>query len=193
MSVKLLTEHDLEFLSLKGGCTGSSESTLVKMPHCWKSHVTAHLSLRSLFCHCLSGRFTQVLLYFILFFRTDDSGMDRRFPMLQMILTDVHVEMGLPPASLYLAPLWPVRTQPRESAVQNVELVIITEKPFRMEGRSSLFWILAKNATVEMGMFSVAKKLAEMSVVLILFSRSAVKNVRVVSIRVEITEMDRIL
>ena len=36
MTVKLLTEHHLEFLSLKGGCTGSSESTLVKMPHCWK-------------------------------------------------------------------------------------------------------------------------------------------------------------
>ena len=35
MTVKLLTEHPLEFLSLKGGCTGSSESTLVKMPHCW--------------------------------------------------------------------------------------------------------------------------------------------------------------
>ena len=30
MSVKLLTEHHLEFLSLKGGCTGSSASTLVK-------------------------------------------------------------------------------------------------------------------------------------------------------------------
>ena len=42
MSVNLLTEHDLEFLSLTGGCTGSSESTLVKMPYCWKSHVTAH-------------------------------------------------------------------------------------------------------------------------------------------------------
>ena len=28
MSVKLLTEHHLKFLSL-GGCTGSSESTLV--------------------------------------------------------------------------------------------------------------------------------------------------------------------
>ena len=34
MSVKLLTEHRLEFVSLKGGCTGSYESTLVKMPHC---------------------------------------------------------------------------------------------------------------------------------------------------------------
>ena len=44
MIVKLLTEHNLEFLSLKGCCTGSSESTLVKMPHCWKSHAMAHLS-----------------------------------------------------------------------------------------------------------------------------------------------------
>ena len=44
MNVKLLTEQYLEFLSLTGGCTGSSESTLVKIPHCWKSHVTAHLS-----------------------------------------------------------------------------------------------------------------------------------------------------
>ena len=44
MTVKLLTEHHLEFLSLKGDCTGSSESTLVKMPHCWKLHVTAQLS-----------------------------------------------------------------------------------------------------------------------------------------------------
>ena len=43
MTVKLLNEHDLEFLHFKRGCTGSSESTLVKRPHCWKSHVTAHI------------------------------------------------------------------------------------------------------------------------------------------------------
>ena len=42
MSVKLLTEHHLEFLSLKGSCTSSSESTLVKIPHCRKSHIAAH-------------------------------------------------------------------------------------------------------------------------------------------------------
>ena len=42
MNVKLLTEHHLEFLSLTGGCRGSSESTHVKMPHCWKSRATAH-------------------------------------------------------------------------------------------------------------------------------------------------------
>ena len=41
MSVKLLTEHHLEFLSLKVGCTSSSESTIVKMSNCWKSHVAA--------------------------------------------------------------------------------------------------------------------------------------------------------
>ena len=35
MIIKLLTGHHLEFLSLKGGCRGSSKSTLVKMPHCW--------------------------------------------------------------------------------------------------------------------------------------------------------------
>ena len=43
--VKLLTEHHLRFLSLKEGCTGSSESTFVKMPHCWKSHVMAQMFL----------------------------------------------------------------------------------------------------------------------------------------------------
>ena len=43
MIVKLLTEHHLEFLSLKGGCRGPFESTLVNMPHCWKSHALAHL------------------------------------------------------------------------------------------------------------------------------------------------------
>ena len=43
MNIKLLTEQHLEFLSLKGGCTGSSESTLVKMTHCWKSHVKAQI------------------------------------------------------------------------------------------------------------------------------------------------------
>ena len=42
MIVKLLTEHHFEFLSLKGGCRGSSESTLVKMSNCWKSHAAVN-------------------------------------------------------------------------------------------------------------------------------------------------------
>ena len=41
MIVKLLTEHYLKFLSLKGGCRGSSESTHVKMSNCWKPHSLA--------------------------------------------------------------------------------------------------------------------------------------------------------
>ena len=43
MIVKLLTEHHLKFLSFEGGCRGSSESTLVKMSNCWKSHAPAIL------------------------------------------------------------------------------------------------------------------------------------------------------
>ena len=39
ISIKLLAEHHLEFLSLEGGLKASSESTHVKMAHCWKSHV----------------------------------------------------------------------------------------------------------------------------------------------------------
>ena len=50
MIVKLLTEHNLEFLGLKEGCRGSSESTNVKMPHCWKSH-----ALAKIFCLFASG------------------------------------------------------------------------------------------------------------------------------------------
>ena len=51
MNIKLLTDHHLELLSLKIGCTGSSESTHVKVPHYWKSHVAAHI--KSLIVLCL--------------------------------------------------------------------------------------------------------------------------------------------
>ena len=44
MIVKLLTEHYLEFLSLKGVCRGLYESTHVKMSNCLKkSHALAHM------------------------------------------------------------------------------------------------------------------------------------------------------
>ena len=46
MIAKLLNEHHLEFLSLKGGCRGSSESTLVKMSNCWKSHAAAQVYMQ---------------------------------------------------------------------------------------------------------------------------------------------------
>ena len=60
MSVKLLTEQHLELLSLKEDCTGLSESTLVKMPHCCKSHVTAHF-LKAEFT--MTKRISSVLLH----------------------------------------------------------------------------------------------------------------------------------
>ena len=44
MTVKLLLEQLLEFLSLKGSCTGSYESALVEMPHCWIPHVMAQFN-----------------------------------------------------------------------------------------------------------------------------------------------------
>ena len=45
MIVKLLAEHHLEFLCLKRGCRGSSESTHIKKPHCWESHAMAHYNV----------------------------------------------------------------------------------------------------------------------------------------------------
>ena len=55
MIVNLLAEHHLEFLSLKGGCRGSSESTHVKMPHCWKSHAEAQIIISLLFASGLNA------------------------------------------------------------------------------------------------------------------------------------------
>ena len=46
MSVKQQTEQHLEFLGLIGGCPALFESVHVKMPHCWKSHVAAHVLIR---------------------------------------------------------------------------------------------------------------------------------------------------
>ena len=82
MIVKLLTGHHLEFLSLKGGCRGSSESTLVKMSNCWKSHATAQLVVKAFIdfsfqelmvqvCH-----FTYFLSYHNICFVIPDEGRD---------------------------------------------------------------------------------------------------------------------
>ena len=48
MIIKSMTEHHLEFLSINRGCTTSSESIHVKIPHSWKSHVMSHLELASI-------------------------------------------------------------------------------------------------------------------------------------------------
>ena len=82
MSIKLLTEHHLKFLSLKGGCTGSSESTLVKMPHCWKSHATAPMQCSSILllvlwaqeCHSLRWRLPKMDKRWIQWFNGNSSS-----------------------------------------------------------------------------------------------------------------------
>ena len=83
MTVKLLTEHCKEFLSFKGGYTGSSESTLVKLPQCWKSHVAGHIMyggvtstlflrshLRTMKCQIS----TKIGFLHVLFLLNNDSG-----------------------------------------------------------------------------------------------------------------------
>ena len=42
MTAEPPTKFHLKFLSSTEGRTGSSESTLLKVPHCWKSRVAAH-------------------------------------------------------------------------------------------------------------------------------------------------------
>ena len=65
MSVKLLTKHNLELPSLKGGFTVSSEYTHVKIPHCWKSHFMAHLCYT--FLRCVSSWTRGLHFNFIVF------------------------------------------------------------------------------------------------------------------------------
>ena len=50
MNIKLLNEYNVEFQSLKVGYAGSSGSIHIKMPHCWKYHVAAHLSFYRMSC-----------------------------------------------------------------------------------------------------------------------------------------------
>ena len=82
MVVKLLTEHHLEFLSLKGGCSGSSESTHVKMPHCWKSHALAQYYCVSLLkCPMVSS----VILLFSISWSYDGGGTRVQFRFLSTV------------------------------------------------------------------------------------------------------------
>ena len=63
MTVKLLTEHHLDYLILKGGCTSLPESTFVKMPHCWKSHVMAQIVTCSCF-HYHMENIEMILIFY---------------------------------------------------------------------------------------------------------------------------------
>ena len=61
MSVKLLTEHNLEILSLTGRCTGSSESTLVKMP-LLGNHVSISIPYPCTYLHRIIHQSTKALM-----------------------------------------------------------------------------------------------------------------------------------
>ena len=86
MSVKLLTEHHLEFQSLNGACTGSSESALVIMPHCWKSHDAAHMFLLTIFDASIEGERAYGIVLWYLFPRQRS----------HKILIEILCDMGLP-------------------------------------------------------------------------------------------------
>ena len=58
MTVKLLNEHHLEILI-------SSESTLVEMPHCWKSHVAAQMGYSGYTIIEIEGNFYALFLFTI--------------------------------------------------------------------------------------------------------------------------------
>ena len=58
MTVKLLTKHHLEFLTLKGGCTDSSESTLLKVT-CRGSFVC--IQPKGCFLICVEGSYIELV------------------------------------------------------------------------------------------------------------------------------------
>ena len=73
MTVQLLTEHDLEFLTLRGGCIDLSKPTHVKTPHCVKSHITAQIFLLLGPYHNYS-EIEIILMFFLLFTRFRNFG-----------------------------------------------------------------------------------------------------------------------
>ena len=84
MSVKLLTEHHLEFLSLEGDYTGLSESRLVKMPHHWKSHVVAHM-----YYHLIMQNFLTCYLKFVIQINTINGTVNLSQRQLTKGLTEI--------------------------------------------------------------------------------------------------------
>ena len=63
-----MTEQHLESLRLKGGHTGLSGYTLVKMPHYWKSHVAAHMSILLSMLNYLPLEVDTLIRYFIMIY-----------------------------------------------------------------------------------------------------------------------------
>ena len=98
MTVKLLTEQNLEFLNLIRGCTGSSESTLVKMPHCWKSHVLAHIcsavmTVITEYLHFQSKPLMNLHNFATIHSLMNDTKFDRQLPI--SLACAIHFEHGI--------------------------------------------------------------------------------------------------
>ena len=90
MIVKLLNEHHLEFLSLKGDCRGLSKFSLVKMPHCWKSHALAQFPCALVTCAGKSSLILTGLTFDIRFFSIGDNLL-----ILRMFFHDSHLNASL--------------------------------------------------------------------------------------------------
>ena len=84
MSVKLLTEHHLEFVSLKRGCTGSFDLS--------KCHfVGNHMSrLNLITLHCLSRPFGRQLMFEIILYGWEETG--KRYGLLTQHLLMIVLE-----------------------------------------------------------------------------------------------------
>ena len=63
MTVKLLTEYHLEFLSLKGGCISPSEYTIVETHDRLKSQVVAHKCIQQDKVHLFSIQLSRDMLF----------------------------------------------------------------------------------------------------------------------------------
>ena len=94
MIVKLLTEHHLEFLSLKGGCRGSSDATLLEITcHssnslcCISGAIASALQNR---CPNLSKEFRQKGTTFIIYSQQSKEGKDQE--SIQSSITSTHTQ-----------------------------------------------------------------------------------------------------
>ena len=93
MVVKLLTEHQLEFPSFKGGCRGLSEATLVIMPHCWKSHALANIINTSMNKNCNYNNDSRNKPYLLSFQKTrPNSALDLRRQILIVSIRGDYVD-----------------------------------------------------------------------------------------------------
>ena len=100
MSVKLLTEHLFEVPSLKGGCTGLSKSTLIKLSNYWKSHATAQLYMSIQLKQIYSGQVINLALIApFLILSPDPAKLDVNDLPAHITTTDTSVSLDFIPST----------------------------------------------------------------------------------------------